>query len=81
MHTVCKTLRHDHGGKKKSEATKPTADANLQVRNNLAPAGITFGQIDTHIHMYVYRCILCAKHCDMIMVEKQSQATVNDCLC
>ena len=29
--------------KKKSEATKPTADANLQVRNNLAPAGITFG--------------------------------------
>ena len=28
---------------KKSEATKPTADANLQVRNNLAPAGITFG--------------------------------------
>ena len=40
--------------------------------NNLPLAADTaVDQRDTTIHMYVHRCILCAKHCDMIMQEKQ----------
>ena len=62
--------------------TSRKALANAFEGNNLPPsAGITLDQRDTHIHMYVHRCIMCAKHCDMIMQEKQNKASRQADIC